>query len=70
MRGMDEGRRRQLAIWRTWTPERRFEAAMAMTMLVLELRDQRLAAQHPQATESELRSLRVEATLEASPSIR
>lgn len=42
---------------------------MAMTRLVLELRDRNLAAAHPNATSEEMKRLRVEATLRSSPSL-
>jgi hypothetical protein len=67
---MDEGRKYQLECWRSWTPDRRFRAAMAMTDLVLELRDRNLAIMHPEAGPEEIKKLRMEATLRASPSLR
>jgi hypothetical protein len=66
---MDEGRKFQLECWRGWSPDRRFQAAMAMTDLVLELRDRNLAATHPEATPGEMKQLRIQATLRASPSL-
>jgi hypothetical protein len=66
---MDEGRRFQLECWRKWTPDRRFRAAMAMTKLVLELRDRRLAAANPHATPEEMKELRIRETLRASPTL-
>jgi hypothetical protein len=62
-------REAQLAIWLGWTPARRLHAASELTSFALAQRDRWLRIRHPGASEDEMRRLRVEATLAASPTL-
>jgi hypothetical protein len=60
---MDAGRELQLKIWSSWSAEQRLQAAGKMIELVLALRDARLRRQHPEASDDELRQLRLREVL-------
>ena len=62
---MDEGRRIQLEIWKSWTPAQRLAAAGKLSQLVMDLRDLRLRRQFPHATAEELRQLRLREVLDS-----
>ncbi|MGE3165411.1 MAG: hypothetical protein AB7O52_10940 [Planctomycetota bacterium] len=66
---MDEARRRQIEIWKAWTPEQRLAAAGRLTQLLLDLRDARLRRDHPGATDEDLRQLRLAEALRADARI-
>jgi hypothetical protein len=66
---VNEARRRQLELFRSWSPEERLRRGLELSALCLEVRDARLRQQHPEASEEELRRLRLEEVL-AQPSIR
>ena len=57
---MDEARRVQIEILRSWTPAQRFAAAAKMIQLAVACRDARLRRQNPGVSEKELRRLRLE----------
>jgi hypothetical protein len=56
---MNEARRRQLEIFRAWTPQQRLRRGMELTALCLEAREARLRRQFPDATEKQLRQHRL-----------
>lgn len=64
---MDEGRRRQLEVFRGWTPVERLTRGMELTALCCAARDARLRRQHPGASEEELRALRLREVLQLPP---
>lgn len=53
----------QLEIFRSWTPAERLRRGMEMTQFLCRARDARLRRQHPEASEQELRELRVREVL-------
>ena len=57
---MNEARRVQLEILRSWTPAQRFAAAAKMIRLAVACRDARLRRQNPGVSEKELQRLRLE----------
>lgn len=64
---MDEGRRIQLEIMRRMTPSQRFQQAMALTKVCLWAREDRLRRTYPDATEDQLRELRIREALRLAP---
>jgi hypothetical protein len=65
--GMDEARRIQLEIFRRWTPEERVQRGLELSALCFAARDERLRRQHPDASEEELRWIRVREVLGLAP---
>lgn len=63
-------RERQFEIWSRWTMAQRLAAMARMTATVLALRDRLLRELHPHATDEESRRIRIQATLDASPTLR
>jgi hypothetical protein len=64
---MDEARRIQLEIFRRWTPEQRVRRGIEMSAFGFAVRDERLRRQHPDASEEELRWIRVREVLGLPP---
>jgi hypothetical protein len=56
---VNEARRRQLELYRRMTPEQRLARASQLIALGRAARDARLRRQHPDATDEELRWIRV-----------
>ncbi len=56
---MNEARRRQLEILRSWSPQERLRRGMELTAMCCAARDARIQRQHPRASEHELRALRL-----------
>lgn len=70
MHGDAWARELQFGIWSRWTMARRLAAMGRMTATVLALRDRHLRELHPHATDEEFRRIRIQATLDASPTQR
>lgn len=66
-RGVEEGRRIQLEVFRRWAPAERVQRGMELTALALAARDARLRQQHPHATEEQLRWIRAREVLGLAP---
>lgn len=66
---MDEGRRIQLDVWRRMAPAERLEQGARLTACTLVAWEARLRRQHPQASEAELRAIRLTEALRFSPSL-
>ncbi|MCA8963014.1 MAG: hypothetical protein KDC38_20970, partial [Planctomycetes bacterium] len=64
---MDEARRQQIEIIRSWTPEHRLLMAFKLHTLAVTMRNARIERQNPGATEEELRDLRCREALGLSP---
>lgn len=64
---MDPARKRQLELFRSWTPLQRLQRGMELTALACAARDARLRRQHPNASEEELRQIRLEEVLRSIP---
>ena len=60
---MNEARRRQLEILRSWSPEERLRRGMELTAMCCAVRDARIQRKHPEASEAELRALRLREVL-------
>ena len=56
---MDDGRNRQLDVWRRMTPSQRLDQGARMTACVLAAWEARLLRQHPHADATELRIIRL-----------
>ena len=56
---MDDGRNRQLDVWRRMTPSQRLDQGARMTACVLAAWEARLRRQHPNADAAELRAIRL-----------
>jgi hypothetical protein len=70
--GMEHGRAAreiQLRIWANWTPARRLQMAGALTAFAVAQRDRTLRQAHPDASDDEMRQLRIVETLRASPTL-
>lgn len=63
MSELSEARRRQLELLRGWSPEQRLARGMELTALACAARDDRLRRQHPEASEEELRGIRLREVL-------
>ena len=63
---MNEARRVQLEVFRSWPPGERLRRGMELTELCVAAREARLKRQHPQASPTELRALRLREVLDLS----
>lgn len=63
---VDEARRIQIEIFRSWTPEERVRRGMELTQICLRARDARIREQNPGVSEEEFRRIRLEEILAAS----
>lgn len=66
---MNEARRIQLELFRSWSPAQRFQRGMELSALAFAARDARLRRQHPQASEEELRWIRAREVLGLPPDV-
>lgn len=64
---MDEARELQIMILRSWTPGERLIAGFKLVRLAVALRDARIRAQNPGASDSQLRDLRCREALGLAP---
>ena len=64
LRAMNEGRRRQLEIFRAWSPAQRLARGMELTALCRAARDARLRLTYPGVSEEELRLIRAREALD------
>ena len=66
---MNEARRVQLEIFRSWTPAERLQRGMELSAFCFAAREDRLRRQHPEASAEELREIRLREVLR-TPSTR
>jgi len=62
---VNEARRIQIEIFRSWTPEERVRRGMELTQICLRARDARIREQNPGVSEEEFRQIRLREILDS-----